>query len=131
MSDVKQFSLFTYDDEVEAGYLYLTFEFAHGLERSSYTEELHPEIFLDFNNEDKLIGVEFLASTSKMMRAFADKDNVFQRKLASQGDDYVDCFRVSKAVIKGTVRIKEQPIVFLFEDEECMRFAGVTIFPEQ
>lgn len=129
MSDVEMFSLVTYDDEVEAGYLYLTEEFARGEEGPSYTEELHPNIFLDFNQGDKLIGVEFLAPTAHKIQPFSGK-SVFVKQHTARGDGYFYSFRVSKEVINGTLWVKGLPIVFLFEDEECSRFMGFEIFPE-
>lgn len=130
MSDVEQFSLITYDDEAEAGYLYLTSDFARSLEVSSYTEELNPEILLDFNHEDKLIGVEFLAPTSEKIKPFSGK-SVFRRSKTLYEDGYSISFQVSEEIfIQGEIWVKDQSIVFLFEDEGCTQFVGMTIFPE-
>ena len=56
---------FEYDKEVDAAYIYLKYPIKEG--ESKKTIQLNDNIILDFDKEDKLLGVEIL-DASKMLK---------------------------------------------------------------
>lgn len=118
----------TYDDDAEAGYIYLTSTLACSAELSNYTEELGgcSDILLDFNDQDKLIGIEFLPPTSHKLRPFNGKTAVFLHNKPNENNSYYS-FYVESGDALTRVWLKEQPIAFLFKDESGTDFLGLEI----
>jgi uncharacterized protein YuzE len=117
----------TYDEEAQAGYLYLSSKLALQQEKVSRTKELVDNILLDFNQENKLIGVEFLFEVAEALKPWGGFSHVFVKKYLQDGRLYFS-FQIDQCNIKKMIYLKESDIVFLFSDEKGKDFLGINIY---
>jgi uncharacterized protein YuzE len=118
-----------YNEEAKVGYLYLTSELASSQEKVDQTVELDDSIhiLLDFNQQHKLIGIEFLFGVAERIKPLKGHNHVFVKKYLE-----TDCFfyslRVDRSEIKRKIWLKGHKIVFLFSDHNPEGFLGIDIY---
>lgn len=126
MTNPKLFPQVTYDEEVEAGYIYLTAEFAQCNEMADQTETLdeNPNILLDLNANGVVIGLEFLPPVSDRLRPYRGENGVFLKRTTPEDDVYYT-FQIKNG--DALVWVWVNKIAFLFEDIACSLLLGVEV----
>ncbi|MBS7530813.1 DUF2283 domain-containing protein [Hazenella sp. IB182353] len=117
-------SILTYDPQVNMGYLYLISKrVPHGHCRELDEDS---ELILDFDKNNKLIGVEFFPNNSHKIRELIRGNKQFDKKYKNENMYYV--LQLSKGDAKVTLQLEEQDIHFIFGNEQLDDLLAIEIY---
>jgi uncharacterized protein YuzE len=104
----------TYDPEAQMGYIYLL---PPQSEKIIRTEQLpvNPEIFLDFGEDNRLLGFEIGGFNCIKLKKFNGKSNIFKKVKKENNEQYYS-FRIENLPIKKAYILNNKDIVFYFSD---------------
>lgn len=73
----------TYDQKIDAAYIYLVESISDGQAKKTYTcdpQEVNGEINLDFDEANKLIGIEILDASKKLPKKLLQKAEIISKE---------------------------------------------------
>lgn len=116
----------TYDSEAEYGYLYLIPPCTQYVVKTEELE-INPDILLDFDENNHIIGLEIRGETITKLKNWVGKNHIFSKPITNNGQWYF-CFRISNLHSKKSFSVNNTKIVFHFSDNNYKEFLGLDIY---